>query len=308
MLIDLVQLRTFVAVAEEQHLTRAAERLHISLSAASAHVRAIEEHLDTQLFVRTNRSLELTQAGETLVRKAKLLLNEAVLFSSFASELKGKIQGTLMVGTSSDLTANRLGEVVSDLRSHHKLIKVDLRVRPSSSTRQGLKNGELDIGVLLDRPTDAALVYHELTRVHFSIVGPMGWKEQIESASWQELADLPWIAPADSGMAYSAVLQEVFGARGLTLNTVIGFDNATSARALVERGAGVTLVRREHAVEGEAAGRLVVSPLTVPSQYSLCAAHLASRRNDPLIRAFLDSAARVWPEVTTLNVGSETGV
>lgn len=297
MLIDLVQLRTFVAVAEEQHLTHAAERLHISLSAASAHVRAMEEHLDIQLFVRTNRNLELTQAGETLLRKAKLLLNEAVLFSSFARELKGKIQGTLVVGSSSDLSANRLGEVVSEMRLQHQLVKMDLRVRPSSSTRQGLKSGELDVGVMLDRPTDTALAYYELTTVHFSIVGPIAWKEQIESAGWEALADLPWIAPSDGSMAYSTILQELFGARGLTLNTVIGFDNATSARALVQRGAGMTLVRREHAVKGEAAGWLAVSPLAAETEYSLCIAHLASRRRDPLIRAFLEAAAGVWPDM-----------
>jgi DNA-binding transcriptional LysR family regulator len=78
MLIDLVPLRTFVAAAEEQHLTRAAERLHISVSAASAHVRAIESMVQTQLFVRTNRNLELTRAGQLLFRKAKALLNEAM--------------------------------------------------------------------------------------------------------------------------------------------------------------------------------------------------------------------------------------
>ena len=89
MQIDLVQLRTFVAVAEEQHLTRAAERLHISQSAASAHVRAVEDRLDTQLFVRTNRSLELTRAGQLLLAKAKILLNEAAIFISFARELRG---------------------------------------------------------------------------------------------------------------------------------------------------------------------------------------------------------------------------
>src|SRR4030095_12878317 len=77
MVIDLVQLRTFVAVAEEQHLTRAAERLHMSQSAASAHVRAIEERLGTQLFVRTNRSLEPTRACELLLAKATTLLNDA---------------------------------------------------------------------------------------------------------------------------------------------------------------------------------------------------------------------------------------
>jgi len=157
MLIDLAQLRTFVAVAEEQHLTRAAERLHISQSAASAHVRAVEETLDTQLFVRTNRNLELTPTGELLFRKAKLLLNEATLFSSFAREMRGKVQGQLVVGSSSDLSANRLGDVISEMRAQHPLVNVDLRVRPSSGSRQGLKSGDLDVAVLLDRPTDVAL-------------------------------------------------------------------------------------------------------------------------------------------------------
>src|SRR5690349_15271632 len=113
MLVDLVQLRTFVAVAEEQHLTRAAERLHISQSAASAHVRSIEDSLDTQLFVRTNRSLELTRAGQIMLRRARTLLNGAAEFTSFAREIRGKVEGNLVVGASSEPSASRIGEVVA---------------------------------------------------------------------------------------------------------------------------------------------------------------------------------------------------
>ena len=69
---DLTSLEVFVTVAEEANLTRAAERLHVSQSAASAHVRAIEENLDLQLFVRTNRSLELTRdSGDLLVEPGR---------------------------------------------------------------------------------------------------------------------------------------------------------------------------------------------------------------------------------------------
>ena len=113
MLIDLAQLRTFVAVAEEQHLTRAAERLHISQSAASAHVKAIEESLDVQLFVRTNRSLELTRAGTLLLGRAKVLLNEATVFTSFALEVRGKIEGHLVIGSGSDPGSSRIGRMVA---------------------------------------------------------------------------------------------------------------------------------------------------------------------------------------------------
>ncbi len=143
--IDLVQLRTFVAVAEQKHLTRAAEWLHISQSAASAHVRAVEESLDLQLFVRTNRSLELTRTGELLLAKAKALLEESTVFASFAREMRGKTEGALVVATSSEPGYSRIGEIVAVLRGLHPLISVDLRARHSAGARQGLKTGELDL-------------------------------------------------------------------------------------------------------------------------------------------------------------------
>src|SRR6202012_4261766 len=100
MLVDLVQLRTFIVVAESLHLTRAAERLHVSQSTASSHIRAIEDALDVRLFVRTNRSMELTRAGQLLLQKAKTLLNDAAEFTSYAREGRGKLEGNVMVGIS----------------------------------------------------------------------------------------------------------------------------------------------------------------------------------------------------------------
>lgn len=293
-LIDLVQLRTFVAVAEEQHLTRAAERIHVSQSAASAHVRAIEERLNTQLFVRTNRSLELTGAGQLLFRKAKELLHEATLFTTFARELRGEVEGTLSIGASGDPTASRIGDMLAALREKHPLIHLDLHTRPSSGVRQGLKSGELDVGVLLARPTDPSLVYYELRRVGFRIGGPIAWKEQIEQASWAELARLPWITPADNNMTYATLQNQMFTDRGLEVNTVANFDNAGLAQCLVRSGVGMMLMRDEYAVQGEAEGFLALSPV-ICDEIPLFIIHLASRKNDPLIRAFIEAARAPWP-------------
>jgi DNA-binding transcriptional LysR family regulator len=296
MQIDLIQLRTFVAVAEEQHLTRAAERLHISLSAASAHVHAVEERLDTKLFVRTNRSLVLTRAGQILLSKAKILLNEAALFTSFAREIRGKTEGHLVVSASSDPTSSRIGEVIQVLRSQHPLISVDLRARPSSGTQQGLKTGELDIGLLLGRPVGSGFTYHELTNIPFRVAGPAAWKTQIESASWAELARLPWLTPTDYNMAYSVMLRELFDARGLELNTVVRFDNAALGRAMLEAGVGIMLMREEHVSQGIQQGVLAGSPLA-HIQFPLYVAHVAGRRNDPLILAFIQAVTEVWPDL-----------
>lgn len=300
MLIDLVQLRTFVAVAEEQHLTRAAERLHVSQSAASAHVRAIEDRLDIQLFVRTNRSLELTRAGELLLRQAKTLLNGAAQFTSFAREIRGKIEGDLVVGASSEPSASRIGDVVSALRAKHPLITVDLRARPSSGTRQALKTGELDIGMFLGMPVDAGFTYYQLATVPFCVAGPVAWKEQIESADWAELASMPWITPTDSSIAFSTMLDHLFRDKGLELNTVVRFDNTALGRSLVQAGVGMSLMREEHALQGLNEGYLAISPIA-HAEFGLFVAHVASRGNDPLISSFVEAVKVAWPEMAPVS-------
>jgi DNA-binding transcriptional LysR family regulator len=292
--IDLVQLRTFVAVAEEQHLTRAADRIHISHSAASGHIRAVEESLDIELFVRANRGLQLTRAGELLLGEAQKLLNQAGLFTSFARELRGKMEGNLVVGSNSEL-GTRIGDVIRALRGRHPLVSVDLHARPSSGTRQGLKSGELDIGVLLGRPIDAGFTYYELMTVQFRVAGPAAWKAQIESADWAELASLPWITPMGSS-AYATMLAALFEEKGLKLNTVVRFDSAAHARAMLQTGIGMMLMRDDHAVDGERNGYLALSPIA-RAEFSLSIAHLSSRRDDPLICAFIEAAKVAWPEM-----------
>ncbi|HSV77754.1 MAG TPA: LysR family transcriptional regulator [Ramlibacter sp.] len=294
MLIDLVQLRTFVAVAEEQHLTRAAERLHISLSAASTHVRAIEDALGTQLFARTNRGLELTRAGQLLFGRAKALLNEATLFTSFAREIHGKIEGQLVIGSDNDPADSRIGRITAAVMKQHPLIHVDLRARPTTSTRQGLKTGELDLGLLLERPTDRAFAYYQLTTVQFRVAGPAAWKDRIESAGWAELAGMPWITPAGGSPSYSNMLREMFEERSLELDVVARFDNPVLGRAMLEAGVGLMLMRETHVLRGLADGTLAVSPIA-QAEFPLYLAHLANRRDDPLIHAFLEAAHMVWP-------------
>ncbi len=294
MLIDLVQLRTFVATAEEQHLTRGADRLHISVSAASGHIRAIEKTLEVKLFLRANRSLKLTRAGELLLREAQKLLSQAGSFSSFARELRGKVEGTLVVGSNSE-PGNRIGDVIKALHARHPLVTIDLHARPSLGTRQALKSGELDVGVLLGRPVDVGFTYYELMTVKYRVAGPVAWKETIERANWAELASLPWITPTNSS-AYAMMLTELFEGKNLKLNSVARFDNASHVRLMLQTGIAMMLMREDHAIEGEKEGYLALSPIA-RTKVSLLIAHLSSRKNDPLIRAFVEAAKIAWPRV-----------
>jgi DNA-binding transcriptional LysR family regulator len=294
MMIDLVQLQTFVAVAEEGHLTRTAERLHISQSAASAHVRAVEELLDLQLFVRANRSLELTRAGQVLLPKAKALLNEAAHFRAFAREMHGKIEGELVIGSTSE-AGSRVGDMVAALCKLHPLVTVNIIARPSQNTRLSIKSGEVDVGVLLGRATDPEFTYYQLTAIDFVVAGPAAWRATLESASWEHLACMPWLTPNNSS-AYSAMLAQLFGEKGLELNTVVHWDNASLGRSILKGGWGVMLVREDEVADAVREGSVALAPIA-RTQFPLCIAHQSSRSGDPLIEAFVDVARTVWPQM-----------
>jgi DNA-binding transcriptional LysR family regulator len=296
MLIDLVQLRTFVAVAEERHMTRAAERLHLSRSAASTHIRAVEQRLGTDLFVRTNRSLELTHAGAMMLREAQKLLHQAAQFGSYARALRGKVDGNLVVGANSDPLTSRIGQVIAALRGQHPLLSVDLRARHSAGALQGLRNGELDVALLTHRPTDPSFAWYALTTIRFFMVGPAAWKERIERADWAELAGMPWTTSSDDSLTYSAWLNRQFADRGLKLNTVVRFDSGALARALPPAGVSMMLLREEHALQGQRDGTLAISPLAT-AEFPVLLAHLTSRGHDPLISAFLEAVGTVWPDM-----------
>jgi len=292
MIVDLAQLRTFVAVAEEQHLTRAAERLHMSIAAASAHIRAIEERLDLQLFVRSNRNLVLTRSGQLLVQRAKLVLSEVAQFTSFARECRGKLDGALSVSLGSE-PVTKVGQIVAQLKQMHPLIVVSLFARASLGGLQGLSSGELDAAFLLGGGGEVGLTRHDLATLHFRIVAPIGLKDKIERADWDELASLPWISPIGS-TAYTQMLNELFQGRGLELNSVAYFDTAVLGRAMLHAGVGLMLVREESALQEAREGLLAISPIA-RAQFQIYLAHLSSRNNDPLLEAFVQATRAVWP-------------
>lgn len=302
MLIDLIQLRTFAAVAEEQHLTRAAERLHISQSAASVHIRAVEETLGVKLFERNARGLELTSAGRSLLARARTLLSDAAELASHARELRGQADGRLVIGAPSDPHATRVAEVIVGVRQRHPLIHVALRQRPSMSTTQELKTGELDAAFCLGHAGDAELAHHQLALLRYRVAGPAAWARELATAEWVDLARMPWLG-ASATSVVSNQLTKAFAQRGLSPNEVVTFDNAAIARHMVALGAGIMLMREEYALEGERNGTLSVSPIAAVD-YPLYFTYLAGRDRDPLIRALLDVTRDVWPQ---LMAGSPAG-
>jgi DNA-binding transcriptional LysR family regulator len=137
-------LRYFVAVAEELHFTRAAERLYIAQPALSEQIRRLEGELGVSLFRRTTRSVELTAAGGQLLSRARRILTEADEAMADASRAARGETGTVRVATGATIGLAQVPRVLRDFREARPRVHLDLRQIEWKDLSGGLHDGSAD--------------------------------------------------------------------------------------------------------------------------------------------------------------------
>jgi DNA-binding transcriptional LysR family regulator len=154
---ELRHLRYFVAVAEELHFGRAAERLHIAQPPLSRQIRDLEREVGTPLFERVPRGVELTAAGRAFLPEARLTLAQAERAQRTALRAaRGEI-GRLRVGFVEAATySGILPDVLAFFRMHLPDIGLSLFEMDSLQQGEAFRDGRIDVGVLHSPPADAA--------------------------------------------------------------------------------------------------------------------------------------------------------
>jgi len=290
---DLNQLKTFVAVAEEKHLTRAAERLFTSQPAVSAQLKALEQTLSIALFDRTPKGMELTPAGEKLLSYATqtLLLTQDMVTE--AKALRGKIMGTLEIGVNSDLSFLRIPPLLNDLQQSHPDLKLSLVNSMSSDIVTAVRKGNMDTGFFFGPHSGVGLYSLQLANIETAIVAPSAWAERIENASINALAELPWIYTTKACPFY--LLKETLfkSATQVPTNKTVFADTEENIRSLIKSETGVSLLRKDDAIQAEKEGwGISWSGATPPCPLSV--AVLSSRTQEPAMQIWLQALSLSW--------------
>jgi DNA-binding transcriptional LysR family regulator len=289
---ELYQLRSFAAVAELGHLTRAAERLHISQPAVSAQIKALEDELGVVLFERVSSGMMLTSAGRKLLSAAEKVLDAAQALRSRARTLQGEVVGRVRVGTVSDPEFTRVGEFLANALQAHPLLEIEIQHAVSGEAFEKVRDGALDASFYygsLEHPDVAAM---PLIDFAYRIVAPAAWGDRIRHASWDELVQMPWIlAPRISTLR--TLVEELFAERGSSPVIRVEADHEAVMRSLVIAGGGITLVREGAALEAAAAGEVALWN-KVRLETTLKFLHHKQREDDPEIRALLDVLHEIW--------------
>ena len=289
---ELYQLRTFVAVAEEGHLTRAAERLHLSQPAVSAQIRALEDELAVPLFSRTPKGMILTAAGEKLKARAMHVLSSASDLQQHARELAGAVAGTIHLAVHIDPHYLQLPTLIAMLQADFPAIRCELRQNMSWETISEIRSERLDAGFIYGMPDPPELQAMHLRDFRLRVVGPMAWRARLEQASWQEIAGMPWIWTPEHCL-FSQVAGSCFAQKGLTPMKSVVADQEAVLSSLVSSGVGLSLMIEEEALAAEQGGGVALWSESV-GVVPLCFVFLGRRQEDPLLRSIRCCLARIW--------------
>jgi DNA-binding transcriptional LysR family regulator len=178
---DLRQIRQFVAVAEELHFGRAAERLNMTQPPLSQAIQALERELGLRLFDRTKREVKLTPVGEQWFVHARRVLAEATALPDIARKLARGEMGLLRLSFVSTVDYSLLPAAVARFRAAYPNVELSLREATSDVQIDAVLTSEVDVGIVIAPPSSSlsqTLSYRPILREPLIAAVPSSWIDE----------------------------------------------------------------------------------------------------------------------------------
>jgi LysR family transcriptional regulator, benzoate and cis,cis-muconate-responsive activator of ben and cat genes len=243
---ELRHLRYFVAVAEEENVSRAALKLHVSQPGISRQIHDLEDEIGFQLFERSAKSVRLTGAGKVFLTEARVVLQHADDAVKKARAVSGGTNGEINVGYAPSLTIQILPQALRNFQEKFPGVRVVLH---DLSTEEMLSQiGEKKLQVALTvRPSAKLLLglkFEELARYAMCVaVAPKNPLAKSKSVSLEQISREPLIAYSRKDYPeYHAMLEKLFAPVGRKPRIIGEHDGVSSIVAAVEAGRGFALV------------------------------------------------------------------
>ncbi len=256
---ELYQLRSFVAVARENHLTRAAEKLNISQPAVSAHVKALEEEFGLVLFTRTPAGMRVTDDGRLLQAEAEKVLDRVAALSRLAGTLRGRPTGVVRIGLNRQAEFLRIAPLYQQLHEQYPGLKVVLHQSLSATVLKQVRQGDLDCGFILGGCDCPDIHLLRLAGYRLRVVGPASFQQRLDNSDLTGLAEFPWIGIPDD-CPYARVMDRYFYSRGIRLQTGGVADQQSAINSMIESGVGLSFMLEEEAFTAREHGRISIWP------------------------------------------------
>jgi DNA-binding transcriptional LysR family regulator len=161
--LNLSEYEILVVLAEELNMRKAAERLFVSQPALSQRLRAIEQHWNVQLFIRSQRGLTLTPAGEKVIELAKEVVARTERVKDELQQLKEEVSGTLKLAAASIIAQHWLPNVLKDFTQNYPSVKISMITGWTSEVLSALYENDVHVGIVRGRPEWNGIIHHLFT-------------------------------------------------------------------------------------------------------------------------------------------------
>jgi DNA-binding transcriptional LysR family regulator len=289
--VELRQLATFVAVAEEGSFTRAADRLHVVQSAVSAGVRNLEKELGVMLFDRSTHRVKLTDAGRALLPEARATLAAAQAARDAVDEARGGLRGTVVLGTmqAQGMRAIDLAGILASFRAEHPAVEVEIRhVGGSREMAHEVRDGRLDLAFVAlpgDGPSGLELIPLAREPIMLAVGAghPLADRTDIELAALRDetLVDLP------TGWGIRMAVDRSFVAAGVTRTVTYEVNDTATMIDFIRNGLAIGLLPRSLVETTEAIAFVPIRDH--PPQFQTAIAIPANRLLTAATRAMLET-------------------
>ena len=291
---ELRQLATFVAVAEEGSFTRAADRLHVVQSAVSAGVRNLEKELGTMLFDRSTHSVKLTDAGHALLPEARATLAAAQAARDAVDEARGGLRGTVVLGTmqAQGMRAIDLAAILAAFRAEHHAVEVKIRhAGGSSEMAREVREGRLDLAFVAlpgNGPPGVELPPLASEPIVLAVPAshPLAESADIELS---QLGDEPMV-DLPAGWGIRIAVERAFAAAGITRTVAYEVNDTATMVEFIRHGLAIGMLPRSLV---ETTGDIVFVPIRDHRpEFKTAIAIPANRRLSAATRAMLETIKR----------------
>ncbi len=289
---ELYQLRTFLTIARTGNLTRAAVLLAASQPAVSGQLKALEDELGVELFSRTSRGMELTEAGRVLRDKAEEVDACASELLALARAMSGKVVGTCRVGLNTEAGVLRVPELVTAVAASAPHLALELVQGGTRSILEDVSSGKLGAGFIFGSQGRADFTARTLARIELTLAAPMAWRERLERAPLEQTLAGPWVWPPRDCPFYDKAVALARASGTGTTGGVTADDESTILR-LVAAGAGLSLLPTF--LVKEAAAKGLVLPVRVPdTDIELSFVWRVRDQASPWVQPLLEALVQIW--------------
>jgi DNA-binding transcriptional LysR family regulator len=244
MILDLHKLHVFLAVAQHQHFTRAAEALHMAQPSVSQQISMLENMLGVQLIDRSTRHFHLTDAGETLLHYAERLSLLAHEAQNAVQVQAGAMRETLKLGVGHTLATYLLPQVLSSYRQQHPHYKVRLTVGNTAALLSKTASGEIDLALVGSPAAHPDLEVAPFMQDRLVVIVGLqdAWARR-QSVAIAELRERVFLTREPGSALYASVAQ-IVGEEMLNRDDTILLGETEAIKRSVELGLGVALIQQ----------------------------------------------------------------